>query len=340
MKLNLVLIAAAICLTGIVAQKPFPPALVAQDQPATAPLQKQLDDQARTLTNVVAALDKLEAAKPADPATVTATELGCKTNDPRFDNGPLIQAALDKMLSIEFDASGTYYTSPLKTTGGQSNVIKGGSAGYRHGAKGATILAAFKPDQTHILELAGDPTKSNGQVQVVRDLSFLGSDKCDGIRVHGGRSVSIENCTVRLCRKGIVVQPAISCYATSIRGCSILNCELGIELNNATSVCCFAVYSTEVMGGKTGVHQIGWKRGAIYTAVVCEGQTEDKFKLDNARATFIGVYLEGDPGAAGLWMRSSKLTVIDSSIGGYKHSGDSQITWVGDNVASGTRAYP
>lgn len=319
----------------------------AQQQPATAALQQQLDDLQRTTASLVAAQEKDEARRPADPVTKSLTELGCKPNDPRFDNAPLIQPAIDAGYNIDVD--GFYYTSPLKTpvgvkstdgtqTFGRSCRIAGQGAGYRHGGKGVTGFAAFKSDQPCIIECPG--TASPGQCMVIRDLCLLGGEKCDGIRVHGARTTTIENCVVRKCGGwGILVDPATGVYGLEIRNCSLLDNGIGLELRNGNSVCCFAASSTEIMGGRAAIVMNGWKRGAVFTAVACEGQSEDKVRLTDARASFIGCYFEGDSGKAGLVLKDSKATIVDGSIGGYKASGASQVYWVGDNVQAGTLTY-
>lgn len=307
-------------------------------QPATAALQQQLDDLQRTTATLVAAQEKDEARRPADPACKTATELGAKPGDD-VDDYPALQAALDKGYAIELDGSGIYTLSaPLRPTPGQSTVIKGQSAGYRHGAKGCTGLTAANPNVTHLIELPGDTTKHNGQVAVIRDVYLLGNDKCDGIRIHGCRVATIENCVIRNCAKGVAVTPTISCYAANVRGCSILNCGIGIELNNAATVCCFAAYSTEIIGGAKAIVLNGWKRGAVFMAVPCENQTAGAMHFTDARATLIGDYNECPPNA-GITAKDSKITIIDTSAGGYKGSLNSQFNWVGDNMQAGTLDY-
>lgn len=314
---------------------------------ATQPLQETLDTYAAALAAQRAELDALKTSlsalatvavtRPANRACRFASELGCIPGDPRVDNAQFLQPALDAMYAIELDQSGVLYTSPLKPVGGQSTVIRGQSAGYRHGAKGMTGLAPFDPAQPCLIEFPGDATKSNGQVAVLRDLYLQGTDKCDGIRILGGRAVSLENLVIRQCKRGVAVEPVISCYATSIRNSSILGCDLGLYVANAPSVCCLAVYSTEIMGGRQGILLDGWRRGALFAAVVVEGQTETKVEVRNSRATFAGCYFEGDGGLVGLLAtKGSRVNLIDTSAGGHKVSSDSQLNWIGDNMQAGT----
>lgn len=299
---------------------------------ATEPLQQAID----ALTaryNTLADVVERAARPPSDPTTVSLAELGCRPNDPKFDNAPVIQPLLDEAYNVHVD--GVYYTSPLKSFAGKSCVIAGSGAGYRHNGKGVCGFAAFAADQPCLLELHG-----GGQGMVVRDLYFLGNEKCDGIRVHSARTTSIENCVVRDCGgRGILVDDRAGMYALSIRNCALLGNGVGFELRNGASVCCFAMYSTQIQSGGKGIVVDGWRRGATFTAVVVEGQTDTKVTVENARATFVGCYIEGDRDKVGLRLKSSRVTILDSSIGGYAASSDSQITWVGDNMQAGTMDY-
>lgn len=314
--------------------------VAAQDE--TAAVQTTLDalkakdiELSATLANVVAAVEKIESSSPADPVTKSLFELGCRANDPAFDNAPLIQPVLDAGYNLDVD--GLYYTSPLKTPVGKSNVIAGQGAGYRHAGKGVTGFAAFRADQTHVLELQGDGAP--GQNQVVRDLYIQGTPTADGIRAYAGRNLAIQNVTVRNCGgRGILIEPKQGSYALSVANCSLLGNGVGFELKNATTVCCFTMTSTEIQSGGQGIIVDGWRRGATFIGVSCEGQTGDtKVTVNNARATFIGCYIEGDAGKTGLLLaRGSRVNVVDSSIGGYRASGDSQLNWVGDNMQAGT----
>lgn len=314
---------------------------------ATEALQTTLDQYAAALADQASEIDRLKSTlaqlaaiipvPPANRALRKASELGCIPGDPKIDNARFLQSALDAMYAIELDQSGVLYSSPLKPVAGQSTVIRGQSAGYRHGAKGMTGLAPFDPAQPCLIEFPGDATKSNGQVAVIRDLYLQGTDKCDGIRILGGRAVSLENLVIRQCKRGVAVEPVISCYATSIRNSSILGCDLGLYVTNAPSVCCLAMYSTEIMGGRQGILLDGWRRGALFAAVVVEGQTETKVEVRNSRATFAGCYFEGDGGLVGLLAtKGSRVNLIDTSAGGHKVSSDSQLNWIGDNMQAGT----
>lgn len=307
------------------------------DEPATAALQRKLDDQARTLANVVAAVEQLEL-RPADAATVTASSLGAKPDD-GVDDAPLLQAALDQMLNVELDRTGLYEIgTPLRTVAGQSNVIKGQSAGYRHTAKSVTGLKAIG-NVTHLIELPGEAGKGNGQGQVIRDLYLQGNENCDGVRILGCRNASIENCVIRSCKRGVAIEPVVSVYCPSVANTSILGCDVGIELKNATTVCCFRADAVEVTGGRIGVLNSGWKRGAVFTGVVCEGQTEACWKLDGGHATLIGCYAESS-GVATLWLRSARATLIDCVVHGVKYSKDSNVCWLGENLNAFTLAWP
>lgn len=314
---------------------------VAAQDSETAAVQSTLDalkakdaELSRTLATAVAALEKIESRRLADPATKTLAELGCKPNDPAFDNAPLIQPALDAGYNLDVD--GLYYTSPLKTPVGKSNVIAGQGAGYRHGGKGVTGFVAFKADQTHVIELQGEAAA--GQNQVVRDLYIQGTPTADGIRVFSGRNVAVQNVTIRSCGgKGIVVAPAVGTYCVAVSNCSLLGCGTGFELRNAETVCCFTMTSTEIQGGGKGIVVDGWRRGATFIGVACEGQADTKVEVRNARATFVACYFEGDAGKIGiLAAKAARVNLIDTSAGGHKVSSDSQLNWVGDNMQAGT----
>lgn len=328
------------------------PVPVAAQDSETAAVQATIDtlkakdaELSRTLATVVGTLEKIEARRPADPATKTLAELGCKPNDPAFDNAPLIQPVLDAGYNLDVD--GLYYTSPLrtpvgmpsadgKTLYGRSCAIAGQGAGYRHGGKGVTGFAAFKPDQACVIECPGEA--SPGQGMVIRDLYLAGGEKTDGIRVHGARNTSIENCVIRACGgRSILVDPKVGVYALGVRNCSILNCGTGFELRNGTSVCSFAMSSTEIMGGGQGIVLDGWRRGAVFTAVAVEGQSDTKVSVRDSRATFVGCYVEGDSGKVGLLAtKAARVNLIDCSVGGHKVSSDSQLNWLGDNMQAGT----
>lgn len=296
---------------------------------ATAPLQATLDA-------IQSRVGALEILAPIDPATRKLSAIGCKPNDPSFDNAALIQPVLDAAYNLDVD--GLYHTSPLKTPAGKSCIIDGHGSGYRHGGKGVTGFAPFSPDQTHVLELQGDA--SPGQSMVVRDLYIQGHEKCDGIRVYGARNASIENVVVRGCGGiGITIEPKVGVYAVSLRSCSLLSNKIGLAVNNGVSVCCLRVDATELIGGTYAVSINGWRRGAVFTGVVCEGQSDKKFMAIDSRATLIGCYIEGDSGRAGVWLKNSRLVVIDSNLGGTQTDLNSVITPVGDNLIAGTLAW-
>ncbi len=321
----------------------------AQTEPETAAVQRVLDEQKKaladaqqTIVTMAAKLQAIEARRPADPCTKTTTELGCNPNDKTFDNAPLIQAALDKGYNVELDAGPLYYTSPLRLPPGMGCVIKGQSSALRYWAKGATALAPFKPDQQCLIEIPSDPEKSVGHNTTICDLAlYVKSDQCDGIRIHGGRAVGIENVMIEKANRGILIAPTGGVYATSIERCSLFDCQTGIEVNNGENVCCLDVQATQIIGGKFGIVQNGWKRGAVYTAIACEGQSENPTKWTDSRATLIGCYFEGQTAgvSAGILAKDSKLTIIDTSAGTIRANLNTQINWVGDNMQAGTLSY-
>lgn len=308
------------------------------DGDETGPLQRRLDEQGRTLLNVISAVERIEGRRPDEPATVTATELGCVPGD-GVDDAPAIQAALDRMQNVVFDASGLYEIgAPLRLTAGQSNVMRGQSAGYRHGAAGCTGLRPLNDGVTHLIEVPGVAEKSVGQVQVIRDLYLFGNAKADGIRVHGCDALSIENVCLRNCQVGVAIAPAIRCYTPQMRGCSVLHCDVGVRIENGKSVCSFSAMGCEILGGRVGVEMKGWKRGAVWTGCVIEGQSEFCLWMEDARATLVGTYLENDGVRARL--KDSQLVGIDATCGSVSHNASSTIDWVGANARPYTVAYP
>lgn len=320
-----------------------PAPLVAQDteptpRPATADLQKAIDEQQRTLANVVAALERIDAARPASPATRTATEVGCVPGDGRDDH-PALQAALDDGYNLALDGSGLYELSaPLRIAPGTSNVIRGQSAGYRHRARAVTGLRPLSESVSHLIEVPGVAEKSTGQVQVIRDLYLEGTAKTDGIRVHGCDALRIESVCVRKCKTGIAIDPKIRCYAPALDGCAILGCDVGLSIKNGTSVCSFSATGCEILTGRVGVAIDGWKRGAVFTGCVIEGQSELCLAMQDARCTLIGTYLENSGLRAR--MKNSHVVGIDATVGNASHNATSRIDWLGENNRPYTVAYP
>ncbi len=307
-------------------------------QGETAAVQDRLDEDRKTLLNLVAAVERLEGQRPRQPATVTATELGCVPGDGK-DDAPAIQAALDRMLNVEFDGSGLYEIgAPLRLTPGQSNVLSGGSAGYRHGAAGVTGLRAMNDGVTHLIEVPGDASKSTGQVQVIRNLYLEGTDKTDGIRVHGCDALRIESVCIRKCKTGIAIDPKIRCYAPALDGCAILGCDVGVSIKNGTSVCSFSATGCEILTGRLGITIDGWRRGAVFTGCVVEGQSELCLRLEDARCTMIGSYLENS--GTRCWMKASNLVGIDSTCGNISHNATSTVDWLGANNRPYTVQFP
>lgn len=316
----------------------FPFLLLVAGGEETQPLQRRLDEQGRTLLNVVAAVERLEAQRPATPATVTTTQLGCVAGDGK-DDAPAIQAALDKMLNVQVDGGGLLELgAPLRLTAGQSNVLSGGSAGYRHGAAGVTGFKPLNDSVTHLVEVPGDASKSTGQVQVIRDLYLEGTDKTDGIRVHGCDALRIESVCIRKCKTGIAIDPKIRCYAPALDGCAILGCDVGLSIKNGTSVCSFSATGCEILTGRIGITIDGWRRGAVFTGCVVEGQSELCLRLEDARCTLIGSYLEN--GGTRCWMKASGLVGIDSTCGNVSHNATSTVDWIGANNRPYTVAFP
>jgi hypothetical protein len=319
-------------------------------------LRKQLAD----LTARLTAIPQTPVPSPQPPKRAlrrAVEDLGCRPNDPKFDNAALLQPVLDQRIGIEFDVGGLYYTSPLKTRPGAASPLVGASAGFRHVSPSMTGLAPFTPDQTHLLEITGvagqaavpaTPTTpavpevigGAGLVHSVRDLYFLGNPKCDGLRIHGGHAISVERCIFRECNRGVLIQPTIAVYSPRIAGCGIYGCDTGLQVENGTSVCCLDVSATPIIGGRLGIVQTGWKRGAVYTGVVLENQAEEKLRLVDSRAKLSGCYLEAESGKVGLYLRGSRVAIEDSSIGYYYADQTSQITWLGDNLQAGTMARP
>lgn len=307
-------------------------------QGETAAVQDRLDEDRKTILNLVAAVERIEAARPRQPATVTATELGCVPGDGK-DDATAIQAALDKMLNVRLDGSGLYEIgAPLRLTAGQSNVLSGESAGYRHGAAGCTGLKALNDGVSHLIEVPGDASKSTGQVQVIRNLYLEGTDKTDGIRVHGCDALRIESVCIRKCKTGVLIDPAIRCYAPSLAGCSILGCDVGLAIKNGTSVCSFSATGCEILTGRLGVTIDGWKRGAVFTGCVVENQSEYCLRLEDARCTLIGSYLENS--GTRCWMKASGLVGIDSTCGNISHNASSTVDWIGANQRPYTVQFP
>ncbi len=333
--------------------------------PVTAPIQQMLDTHHEVIAAQAAAINELKAqvatlstALAAIPqstgkpnrALKLASEIGCRPNDPAFDNASIIQPLLDKRIGVEFDVGGVYYTSPLKTLPGAAGALVGSFCGHRHKSPSATGLAPFAPEQTHLVEITGvGPIAATsttpavpggaGLGHTVRDLYFLGNAKCDGLRIHGGDAIGVERCIFRECRVGVLLKPSYRVYSPSLARCGIYDCDVGLQIENGDSVCCLSVTAMTVIGGRMGIVQTGWRRGAVFIGVVCEGQSEDKWRLVDARATLLGCYIEGDSGKVGLSLRGSKAAIGDSSIGGYKADGQSQITWLGDNAQAGTVSW-
>ena len=310
-----------------------------QPQPAqseTAALQTTLDSLNATVNKLAARVSDLT---PANPAIVTATSLGCKADDPAFDNGPLIQTALDKGLGVLLDSGGIYSTSPLRTKPGTASPIMGQSASFRHSPACRTGLTPFAPNQTHVIEIAGQSPEGAGHGQVVRDLYIQGTPACDGIRIHGGDAVSIENVIIRGCKTAIAIKPTIRLYACSIRGASLPGNDVGIQVENGTSVCCISVSGVVINVCRIGVNVNGWKRGLTLTGVVCEGATEACCKFDDAKASLIGCYLESTGDVPGIRSKGSKINVMDTSVRRISHDGGTQMNWIGDTVQAGTLAY-
>lgn len=336
-----ILIAAALVALSYLASGPHfwrPMPAVAQGE--TKPVQDLLDQQRQTLLGVIAAVERLEAAKPANPATVTATELGCIPNDGR-DDAPAMQAALDRMQNVELDATGEYELgAPLRFAPGQSNTLKGQSAGYRYNAAGRTGFKPLNESVSHLIEVPWDAAKSTGQVQVIRDLYLAGNDKCDGIRVLGCDALSIESVCIRKCKTGLLIAAPSRAYSPAVANSAILGCDVGIDIRNGTSVCCFTATGCEVFGGRIGLSISGWKRGAVFTGCVFESQSEHAARLEDARATFIGSYLECGAPVTTLWMKNSGATMIDSTCNILKHNAASRIDWIGENNRPYTQAYP
>lgn len=330
--------------------------------PVTQPLQEILDSHHAVLTEQAKAINELRAqvaalaalAQPPAPnrALKRAVEdLGCRPNDPSFDNATILQLVLDNRIGIEFDGGGLFYTSPLKIRPGAASPLVGASCGFRHGSPSCTGLAPFKADQTHLLEITGvagvDATPTSpaiaggaGVGQAVRDLYFAGSPTCDGLRIHGGDAVSIERCVFRNCRRGILIQPTIRLYGPSVRSCGIYGCDVGYQIENGASVCAATLTATPIIGGRLGVNAIGWRRGLTLTGVVCEAQTETCFRFEGSKASLVGCYAESIDDILGLWVgRKGYVNVQDSSIRVFAVGNESQVNWIGDNVQSRTVAY-
>lgn len=326
---KLIALIGVLLLTILAAGKSFVPVPVqAQTEPATAAVQKVLDDYA-------ARLKAIEDAAPKPSATTRRTsELGCKPNDPAFDNAPLLQAAIDAGFAIEVD--GFYHTSPLRTKAGQANAIRGVSAAAHKSPPCRTGFAAFAAGQPHILEITGDTTLGAGYGQVVSDLHFAGVAGCDAVVVKGGDAVAIERCSFRGCRDAIEIAPAIRVYSVAVRSCFMHTCDTGLRVGNATNVCCLTVDGLSINGGRVGVMVDGWKRGAVFTGVLSEGQTQSSFEFRDARGTLIGCYGENGGDIPTLAMQQSKVTLIDCRFHKYRQDGNSQITLVGDNNLGGT----
>lgn len=301
------------------------------NDPATAPLQATLDEHTLKIAALAA------ATTPPHPNLRRATQLGCIPNDPAVDNAPLLQNAIDAGLALEID--GFYHTSPLRTKPGGANAIYGVSSAYRHSPACRTGFAPFASGQTHILEVTGDATAGAGLCQRIADLYFAGSATCDGIRVSGGDTVAIERCSFRGCKDAIDITPTIRLYSLAVRSCFMSTNDIGIRLTNGSSVCCFIADSCSINGGRIGVSVNWWQRGAVFTGVLCEGQTEVCFDVREARASLIGCYGESTGEIPALNLKQSHIVIIDSHFRRYKHDGLSQITAIGDNVLSGTLAY-
>jgi hypothetical protein len=338
MKRNTITAATVITVLSYLA---FGPLQVAKPEPQ--PAQSETAAVQATLDRLNAAVNKLAARvsdlTPANPAIVTATSLGCKADDEKFDNGPLIQAALDKGLGVLLDSGGIYSTSPLRTKPGTASPIMGASASFRHSPACRTGLMPFAPNQTHIIEISGQSPEGAGHGQVVRDLYIQGTPTCDGIRVHGGDAISIENVIVRGCKTGIAIKPTIRLYALSIRGASLYGNDVGISVDNATNICSTVVSGVAVNAGRIGVNATGWKRGLTLQGVVCEGQTEACMKFEDAKASLIGCYLESTGDIPGIRAKGSRINIMDTSVRRISHDGLSQMTWIGDNMQAGTLDY-
>lgn len=307
-----------------------------QAQSETAALQTTLDTLNSTVNKLAARVSELT---PANPAIVTATQLGLRANDDKFDNGPLIQSALDKGLGVLLDSGGMYSTSPIKTKPGTASPIMGQSASFRHNPECRTGLTPFAPNQTHVLEIAGQSPEGAGHGQVIRDLYIQGAPSCDGIRVHGGDATSIENIVIRGCKTAISVKPTIRLYSLAIRNASLAGNDVGIQIENGTSVCCATVTNVVCNGGRIGINVKEWKRGLTLTGVVCESQTEACVKADDTKLSLIGCYLESNGDVPGLRSKASKVNVMDTSVRRISHDGATQLNWIGDNVQAGTLPY-
>lgn len=307
-------------------------------QGETAAVQTRLDEDRKTLLNLVAAVQRLEGLRPKSPRTVTTTQLGCRANDKTFDNAPLIQAALDRGCNIHVDDGPLTYTSTLRIAPGKSCVISGESCGSRHWAEGVTGLAAFNESQPSIIEVAGNNEKKAGHGTSIRDLCLMGSAKVDGIVVTGGRVVSIEHVEIQDCRRGVSIVPDLGVYAVTISCASLFSNDTGIYVQNGTSVCCLSVNGSQIIGGRSGVEVKGWKRGITLNGTVIENQSEYCLRLEDARCTLIGSYLENS--GTRCWMKASGLVGIDSTCGNISHNASSTVDWIGGNQRPYTVAFP
>lgn len=326
--------------------------------PVTQPLQEVLDAQhafitaqAKELIDLRKQLADLAALipKPINRAIKRAVEdLGCRPNDPSFDNFARLQQALDDRYGVLFDVGGLYYTQPLRTKPGSAAPILGSSAAFRHAAACMTGLAPFKPDQTHLLEISGvDGVAASGtspaipggagHLQTVRDLYFAGNATCDGLRIHGGDCVSVEACVFRQCKTGVLIRPTIRLYAPSLRNLSLSGCDVGIQIENGESVCCATVQATSINLGRLGFSAIGWNRGLSLTGVCCESQTEACFRFRDSRASLRSCYAEANDEVPGLWTRDSAVMLEDTHIR-VQASHNSQVIPLGVNLISRTVA--
>jgi len=231
------------------------------------------------------------------PTIVTASELGCKTLDPSFDNALVIQPALDSGLVVHWDLACEYYTSPLRCAQGMGLCMFGAWGGYRGNPAGRAVLKPFLPTQTHFIEVPGGAAGGVGKLSRIEALCFSGLPTMDAVRIYSGECPVVRDCAFLSLRKGIEIVYKSRLISPVIENCFFSDCDNAIWAQSGTTVSSLRIAGGSIDRGKTGVYVVGWgTRGVHISGLAIQGSSDAGIYARGSNMVLTGCYIE--PGDA------------------------------------------
>lgn len=217
----------------------------------------------------------------------------------KFDNGPVIEAAIYPGCQLVLDLNGQFYSSPIKSKFSWS--IQGASGGIWGSGSGGAQLWPIDPAQEYLVQFGLEGT--NSVSPVVRDVTFRTEpgSKCKAILISRSVTPAITNCSFQYFKHGVSVWGTKANLSTLIQSCNFDRCEVGIFVDTIgdlttsshSSSACMTIQNCNFSQGKVGIFLNPGVRSNVLMSNLIQGQEVAGIVLRKfQRVTMISNYIE------------------------------------------------